>query len=1049
MSALLALALASTSTISPLFAAVPAGYAAPAHPPSVLVLDKGDEQSALIAGLAKRGLHDMVVKEATDFLQRFTNHARANAVRYRLADAYFELGKTREALGQYQALDRVSGFEQAMEVKFRVGMCALELGENAVAAASLKAVEASDAEYLKSPAIYLLAEALFRSEAFDEAGAAYGRVLARKDDAAAEYVRDARYGRTWSAWKSKNFDATIAAAEDFLRQHADDPQAGELAFLAGEANLEAGRPEQAIQWYGRATKGEYAEVALRGAGFAEVARGDAAAAASRFGQYLGQFPRGKFAPEVALQRGVQLVRAKKFAEAASALRSAPTVQDAQSRYWLALAEAGQGNHGAALDAAKEGLTKSPEEALAVQLRIAAGDALFELGRAEEAAALYEQSGSAYALHAAAVARLNAGDAEEAERLARTLLTGAARQPGSDFRLEALLTRAEALFRLERYTEAEPILRRLLDESKPAQPGATNGAAAAKPVDPALVSRAKSRLAWCHWYSGDTASARQLFTAAAKDPSLTEAERSEALFMTGRAALKEGDDAGAAQAFGAYADATGQAGAFADEALLRLARLTPGAAGANFYARLVAEHPQSSLLPAALSEAAERYIELGQADQGAAAYEALVQRFPQNELSKNARYGLGWARYQKGEYQAATVPLWEVARDGAASDELRNASLELLVWSFAKARSADDAVAAFRAFAARTGDEQRLLAAARLVDGVLAEGGNLDGRKELWQSLTTKLQAPDAVATARIELGFVALDQGDSQGAAQQAIAARQAQPESPDVAELLFFVGEAYYDAGDDERAAPLYVAASQHATDEVAERALYKGGFSELRRGKNADAAKAFATLVERFPTGVLAPESMFLAGEAFYRESEFEPSATWLRRMVKDHPNHASRSKALFRLGLAEGQLENWGASADALGNLVSRYPEFPSLVEAELWRGRALSRRGDRRAARQSLSRVIESDEGVLAAQARIETGRILEEESDLEGALSEYLKVAVLYGHAEECAEALVRAGDVLERSGEKKRAAERYEEVVKDYPDTRYAKEARKRLADGV
>ncbi len=1047
MTALLALALASTSTFSPLFAAVPPGYSAPSGlaAPSVsgYALDKGDEQSALIAGLAKRGLYDMVVREAQDFLQRYANHGRATVVRYRMADAYFELGKMAESLREYQTLDRVSGFEQAMEVKFRLGQCALELGQNKVAATSLQAVEASGADYLKTPAIYLLGEALFRDEQFESAGQAYGRVLARTDESAAEYARDARYGKTWSAWKNKNFDATVASAQDFYSKHKNDEQAGEIAFLAGEAHLEAKRPADAIAWYERVTSGEYAQVALRGAAFAEVTKGDPAAAAVRFGRYLDAYPKGKFAAEAALQRGVQFVRAEKFAEAAAALSQAPTVIDAQSRYWLATAESGQGRHAEALAAAQDGLRKQPDEALAVQLRIAAGDALFELGRAKEAAALYEQSGSAYALHAAAVARLNAGDAEEAERLARTLLTGTAREPGTEYRLEALLTRAEALFRLERYSEAEPLLRKLIDES------ASGAAASGKTEDPVLLARAKSRLGWCYWYADNTETAKRMFVEASQDQNLTAAERSEAQFMVGRAALKQGDNQGAVQAFSAYANATGTEGSFADEVLLRLARLTPGAPGAALYERVIQEHPGSSLAAPALSELAERYVNLGDSENGAATYAKLVEKFPDHALAKNARYGLGWARYQAGDYDGAAGPLWEVARDNAAPEELRSASLELLVWSYAKAGNAPDALAAFRAYAARSADEARLLSTARLVDGALLDAKDNAGRKALWESLATQLKSKEAIASARIEQGFVALDTGDAEQAAKQAIAARQVLPQSPDVAELLFFVGEAYYEAGDDQRAAPLYAAASEHAAPEVAERALYKGGFSELRAKKNANAAKSFGALVERFPKGVLAPESMFLAGESLYRLENFEPAAVWLRRMVTDFPNHGSHAKALFRLGLAEGQLEKWGASADALGTLVSRHPEFPSLTEAELWRGRALSRRGDRRAARQSLARVIESDEGVLAAQARIETGRILEDENDLEGALSEYLKVAVLYGHAEECAESLVRAGDVLGRSGEEARAKERYEEVLEEYPETKYAKEAQKRLQDGA
>ncbi|MEM8713136.1 MAG: tetratricopeptide repeat protein, partial [Planctomycetota bacterium] len=395
-----ALALASASTTTALFGATsfaPVSIASSASPgalssAAIPYVDKGDEQSALIAGLSQRGLHDMVVREANDFLQRFRKHRRETAVRYRLAGAYFELGQTQEAFDQYRLLDRVDGFEQAMEVKFRLGQCALELGDHQAAVKSLQAVEASSADYLKTPAIYLLGEALFRSGSFEPATKAYERVLARKDESAAEYARDARYGRTWSAWKGKQYDATVAAAQDFVAKHGADPQAGELSFLAGEAHLEAGRPADAIQWYGRVKAGEYAEVALRGQAFAEVAQGNSSAAAARFGKYLETFPQGKFAAECALQRGVQLVRAKEFAPAVTALRSAPTVQDAQASYWLAMAEAGLGNHEGALSAANAGLKKSPDEALAVQLRIAAGDALFELERVGAAGRLVKRGG---------------------------------------------------------------------------------------------------------------------------------------------------------------------------------------------------------------------------------------------------------------------------------------------------------------------------------------------------------------------------------------------------------------------------------------------------------------------------------------------------------------------------------------------------------------------------------------------------------------------------------------------------------------------------------
>lgn len=1002
-------------------------------------LDKGDEEAQFIAGLAKRGLHEMVVRESKDFLGRRAAHKRAPTVRYRMADALFEIGKTAEALAEYKALDRVAGFEQGTEVKFRLGQCHLDLGENVEAAAAFRGAVAGNAEYLMAASSYLLGEALFRTEDWAGAGAAYAGVFKAKE-AVADYARDARYGVTWSAWKGAQYDATVAGAEDFLANHKDDPQAGEIAFLSAEAHLAAGRPDKALGSYALVKSGDYVETARRGAAFAEAARGNHQAAAELFRAYRSRYPQGQFAAEVTLQEGVQLVRAKDFVGAVNALTARTAADDAQTRYWRSLAHAGAGNHQAALQAAKEGLSKNPNDDMAAQLRIAAGDALFELGRADEAAELYESSGSAYALHAAAVARLNAGDAKEAERLAGTLLTGVGREPGAAYRADALLTRGEALFRLKRYSEAEPLLQRLLTEAKP---GAA-GTPAATPASPELISRANGRLAWCRWYANDHQSAKVLFMNLARDAKATVPERREAAFMAGRAALAAEENEVAVSWFDSYLKASPK-GPFAAEALLRLARLRGGDQAAELFTRITAEFPDSELVAPALSELAEIRIAEKDMAGAAAAYAALVEKFPDDELAKNATYGLGWARYNLGDLEGAAGPLWKVAKDKSAPAKLQVASTELLVWVEAGAKRPAESMRAFMGLTQLIQDEDRLVAAARVVDGALVLAKDIEGRTLLWNQVSDLVKGAEGVAAARIEKGFVALDKGDVETAAREALAARQAVPTSPAAAELLFFVGEAYFKAEDDLRAAPLFLAASAHGAPEVAERALYKAGFSELRSGNNASAVSAFAAVAERFGNGVLAPESMFLAGEASYRDGKDAEAVKWLRRMLKEAPRHASRAKALFRLGVAEGRLENWRPSADALAELIAKNPEFPSLVEAELWRGRALSRVKERRAARQSLSRVVEKDQGVLAAQARIELGRMHEAENDDESAISEYLKVAVLYGHAEECAEALVRAGDVLVRQGKADRGKAQYEEAIADYPDTPWADEGRERL----
>ena len=90
--------------------------------PNPIALDDADEQYAFIAGLAEKGMHDRVVKEAESFLAEFPKHAKASAARYRLACALFELHDTAKATAEFQRLAALRNFEFESEVAFRLGV---------------------------------------------------------------------------------------------------------------------------------------------------------------------------------------------------------------------------------------------------------------------------------------------------------------------------------------------------------------------------------------------------------------------------------------------------------------------------------------------------------------------------------------------------------------------------------------------------------------------------------------------------------------------------------------------------------------------------------------------------------------------------------------------------------------------------------------------------------------------------------------------------------------------------------------------------------------
>jgi tetratricopeptide (TPR) repeat protein len=437
-----------------------------------------------------------------------------------------------------------------------------------------------------------------------------------------------------------------------------DERASEMRFLLGESHLEADRPERALAAYATVKGGPFHDAALRGAGFAASALGRNAAAAQWFEQVLTGFPDSRFRGEAALQRGIHLLKAGEAQKAFDALSTEDAGQGPDTLYWRGRALAKLEQNERALQTYDAALRAKPGEVLANRIQVARGDALFELGRGDEAAAAYQLSGSDYALHAAAVAKLNAGEAAEAVRIARQIVASGRE---SAYSIEAQLTLGEGLFALTQYAPAEESFQVVARES----------------TDPAKRARAIARMGWCRWLSGDFEAAEEHFGAVGENyPESDEAD--EAAFMRARAADSNEGGARAAQAYAAYL-AAHPSGAHVVEAGLRYARLEPGAAGLERLQALVAAAPESDFKVQARFDLAERLAAEGRFAEARPLY-AAVAGDGESDLAPAARYGLAWCLYSEGQYATAAEHLAALGADDSLGTDLNVASLELCVWA---------------------------------------------------------------------------------------------------------------------------------------------------------------------------------------------------------------------------------------------------------------------------------------------------------------------------------------------------------------------------------
>ena len=211
------------------------------------------------------------------------------------------------------------------------------------------------------------------------------------------------------------------------------------------------------------------------------------------------------------------------------------------------------------------------------------------------------------------------------------------------------------------------------------------------------------------------------------------------------------------------------------------------------------------------------------------------------------------------------------------------------------------------------------------------------------------------------------------------------------------------------------------------------------------ADAGDAFGRVVRDHEGHKLHGESTFLYGECLFRTGDYAGAATQFGNLRSTQPLHNIMPKNLFRLGMAQFQLEKYQDADMTLTELATKYPEFGNIPEAELWRGRSLAALGKRRPAQQAFERVLARDKGVLSARAHLGLGKLSLEAEEIEEALSSFLKVAVLYGTEAEVSEALYFAGICLEKQGDAARAAQQYNDILTRYPKGAWAAQAEERL----
>jgi len=1014
-------------------------------PASAARADEAEDVYNFATGLLIKKDYALALDEYAAFLKKHPNHAKAKDAAFRRAECLYRLGRHAEAekaLADF-ARRHAAAAERPVALWWR-GDCLLQLKRYAEAAGAYGVLARDFPDHDLAPAArYWQGESLLRAGQTAKAVPIL-RAAAKSGDA--KHAPLALAGLGWAEFTRGRYAEAVEHFDALLRQYPDHDSAPEAAVHRAEALENLGRRADAEAAYAALEKKHgrrFGREILLGRARLAFAAESFTRAAGLFERAAAQSPKHEDADSARFNAASAWYRAGEFDKATARfadLAKKKGAHQAQALYWQAKSAAGAGAAAKAETLFERALAAAGTPADKARAGVGLGDARQALGHPEAAAAAYlkaladDPRGELAdaALYSAALAQADAGKLEAAAALCRRLLRD---WPRSSLRGRAEFALGEFLFRGRDFASAST----------------TFASLAKAPREGVSAATVAARLAWCAYEQKQARQARRLFAQVLKQhPKSPEA--AEAAFMLGRIAADAGDYAAAADAFEKCrtdypaADYAGRAAVEAGAVLLRQGK---GDQAAKVLAGVLKDRPDSAFAARARLFLAEAQLEAGDAAGALKNYDAVIAAGVDASLTTPAQLGAGHAlRAQKKFREAAgRFDIAAGADPGGPGAEHLPAAL---FWAGRSLEDAGEAKAAEARYARVLREHARSDladdAAWRLAALRARSAGNIAAAARIYNDFIGRYPQSEYVPGAIYDLAWSLAEAGRKKAAAAEFERLLKAHPDHALAADAAFRLGEMRYDARDYVGAVAYYQRVRGMKGVPFLDKVIYKQAWAWRQLGKPDKALAAFRSLATGFPESTLASEAAFRAGRILHQGRQLDEAAKLYGKVGADLAD-----RACFQLGQIDLARGNWAAARERFSKALAEYPKSAVGDEMRLGLGTALLRIGAYEDAERELRAVIRATETVTAARAQYGLGEIRFARKDYSAAGREFLKVAILYGYDEWKRKALLMAARSYDKAGDAQRAGRYCDELIKAFPKSAEAGEARglkQRLAPG-
>jgi TolA-binding protein len=1001
-------------------------------------------------GLANKGANDAAVQELNRYLRADPEGANALSARYTLGVCLARLGKYEEAAKALDAAVGVKEFAFLNDARLLRAQCASAMGDYTGASSVLKKLLKDSPQFEKADqAAMLYGESQYRLGRAEQARAALQNFATRWPKS--ESLDRAELICALAELSLSENESAMARLEALLKRSPNGSCAGSAALALGQCRQSRGDLAGARAMYEIAAKsGDSAVVFDAGLGAARLARtgGDLAGVENALKALEGAKGNPDQAAQLSMERGKLFMQQGKADDAAAIFgdvaKSGPDGLKPAAQLWLAKCDLKAGRADGASRAAKQ-LQQLAESVgnseLLPEILFDRAVAISQSGDDAGAVVVWRDWQKRFANHALAAqagasraaCHYRLGQYEQSLELCRDLVE----RHGDYSRMsEVVLLMGEGQFFLEQYADANETYGRFIERFG---------------NDPAR-SRIEIRRGICLEKLGRREDAEKALTMALESAG-SDVEKGllvSAYSSLGDMSATKQDWAGAEKWFARALEASGSE-ANADLLLrsgVASARQGNAAAALPTLEKAWKAAVGTSLENHAAFEYASVLVQAGRTDEASERLTAIVHAEKKAEapvLTSAALRQLAAIASTKGDAKGAAEALaridsnattaegssalleqagaWLAAGEYAKAEQACNTYLETRAKgkgaTVARARRAiamnrlgkhEDAVREFGAIAAKSASlDAETLGAARYETALALRSL---GRDE--EAATAYLQLLEGTPSASVE-AYACLDM------AQIALTAKKT-----DEAMVLI------------ERCRGVAGKLSSAEATRLAERETYVRALCLNASGKPAEAAKALEEFEKTYPSSEMLASVRLTLGDALAQSGRARDAAAVLSRVANDPAVGANRGYALLKLGEVSANASLWDESEKAYSAFLQSKSASPLWFQARFGQGWARENQQKYDGACEAYRDVVDRHEGPTAARAQFQIGECLYAQEKLEEAIRELLKVDVLYGYPEWSAAALYEAGRCMRELGREKEAAAQFEEVMKRFPETRWA-----------